>query len=97
MSYIYQITAYLSNRVVYSEADIKTKEEAEDRALTLKYQGGMDRIVLETLTENTYKCHSKKVWKWQACGRWDNGTYYYVGEDKGASSEPKLTLKYRRA
>lgn len=95
MSYIYQVTAYLGNRIVYSESDIHKEEEATERALDLKYKGGIDRIVLEKLTEG-YKCHSKKVWLWQACGRWDNGTYYYVGEDNGAKAESSLTLKYRR-
>lgn len=93
MSYIYQVDGYLNGKFVSSET-FTTKEEAQDKVDTMRYQGGLDKITLETRDSLTQACYTKKVWLWQPCGRWDKGTLYHINE--GARAESKLTLKYRR-
>lgn len=90
MNYIYQVSAYKGTMFVLDET-FESKEEADDFAFALKHRGlGIDKIVRETRTRITNLCYSKKVWLWQKCGRWDNGTFYLINE------ESKLALRGAR-
>ena len=90
MNYIYEITGYKKDQKgveqqVHSEK-CKIFEEAKETVLILqlkaKRDGRVDMIYLDEITDGTFLCKTRWVYRFMACGKWDEPTRVTLNEDK---------------